>query len=517
MIDRKTSGRSVLLSISLAFCTAGAPLLHAETLDSDAFVYILNMGIRDNKIVYNGLRVGFAVGDGQAILTAAHCVEDFENANHSLFQPLLISRHYGGIFEARIVDVDERNDIAILRPDWDNHPALTIETSDRWKKAERIAVAGYGPRDLGEGGSRLSRQMSLNEETVVGTDGKVRYAIQLGSVKYPGKGWSGSALVLADTGAVVGVLSNERYVRRFFRRRHYIFGCNAEAITELLQRNALPLVASPSNLCRGTGAERFDSILQLFDSILIEDAETSRRVARELCETCPDSYMLHILAAWMLDAPEDEGYFEKAIELAGGRAFPRAVYGSYLLNHARSKQALRQFDSTLVIDPNHIYALTGRVVALTRANPAEAEILARELTVAWPSNGGFWFELSRVLRKQRKYDQELPIIRKAVNLPHPDHLRHLYQRHLADSLANTENYAQAEEAYKIALKQHPCARCWSAYTALLLRLGTSRAEDAKLALDNVKAMNEDESVPQETIRRFETVIKRMTGAKSSPR
>ncbi len=516
MMARRTSiaRRSVILCLWLAFCTVNPSHLCAKAPDRDAFVYILNMGIRDNKIVYNGLRVGFAVGDGQTILTAAHCVEDFENenANRSLFQPLVISRHYGGIFEAKIIDIDEQNDIAILKPTWDSHPGLDIETTYRWKKARKIAIAGYRPSD-----TKLSREMSLQEETVVRTNGKNRYAIQLGSVKYPGKGWSGSAFVLPDTGDVVGVLSNERYVRKFFRKKHYIFGCNADAIEKLFQRNALPLAASASNLPRRSGAEHFDSILQLFDSVLAEDTETSCKIVKELCETCPDSYILHILAGWMLDSPLAEEHYTKAIELAADRAFPHAAYGNYLLIHGKPKNALRQFQSTVAINPNHVFAHTGRIVALTRTNATEAEIQARKLTGKWPTNSGFWFELSRTLRKQRKYEQELPIIRRANELPHPNHLQHLYQRHLADSLANTENYSQAEEAYKITLEEHPCARCWSAYTSLLIRLGAGRANDAKLALDNVKAMNENESVSQEAIRKLETVIKRMTSPESSGR
>ncbi len=164
-------------------------------------------------------------------------------------QPLVISRHYGGIFEARIIDIDEQNDIAILKPAWNSHPGLEIATSDRWKEAKKIAVAGYRPSDItGGANAKVSRQMSLQEETVVRTNGKGRYAIQLGSVKYPGKGWSGSAFVLPDTGAVVGVLSNERYVRTFFRKKHYIFGCSAEAIEELFRKNDLLLVASANDL-----------------------------------------------------------------------------------------------------------------------------------------------------------------------------------------------------------------------------------------------------------------------------
>jgi tetratricopeptide (TPR) repeat protein len=219
----------------------------------------------------------------------------------------------------------------------------------------------------------------------------------------------------------------------------------------------------------------------------------------------------------MLHEPRDEKYLTKAVELAADRAFPHAAYGSYLLNHGRPKQALRQFQSTVAIDPNHVFALTGKIVALTRTNPAEAEMQARELTGKWPSNGSFWFELSRTLREQRKYEQELPIITKAVELPHPDRLKHLYQRHLADSLANTEDYSRAEEAYKITLKEHPCARCWSAYTSLLIRMGSERAEDAKQALENAKTMNEDNAVPPATIRKYEAVITRMTSSQSSAR
>ncbi|UCE46210.1 MAG: trypsin-like peptidase domain-containing protein [Phycisphaerales bacterium] len=509
-----------VLCLLLACCVASPPALGAQQPDPDAFVYILNLGIRNNKIVYKGLRVGFAVGDGRTILTAAHCVEDFANGNHSLFQPLVISRYYGDLFEAEIVDTDDPNDIALLKPTWNSHPGLRIDTSNRWKNAGRIVIAGYRPSDLAQGsGTRVSRRISLKKENVVRTNGEGRYALQLGSIRYSCKGWSGSAFVLPDSGEVVGVLSNERYVRKFLLKRHYVFGCNPEAIHRLFRRNKnnLSLSAPSSPIARRDCAKRFDSILQLFDSILIEDKETSRKNAKELCEICPDSYILHILAAWMLDAPEDEEYFTRAIELAGERAFPHAVYGSYLLNRARYKKALRQFDSTLVVDPNHVFALTGRIVALTQTNPAEAEMQARELAAKWPSNGGFWFELSRTLRKQRKYDQELPIIRKAVSLPHPKHLEHLYQRHLADSLANNEQYPEAEQTYKTVLEDHPCARCWSAYASLLIRIGDERAEDARKALANVETMNNDNDVPKATIREFETAVRKMIEPPSAGR
>ena len=510
--------RSAVLWLWLACCVACPPALGAQQPDPDAFVYILSLGIRDNKIVYNGLRVGFAVGDGRTILTAAHCVEDFGNGNHSLFSPLVISPYYGDIFEAQIADSDRQNDVALLKPAWDSHPALRIDSSDRWKKAGRIIIAGYRPSDLAQGGStKVSRHISLNEEKVIRSNGRGRYAFQLGSVKYPGKGWSGSAFVLPDSGQVVGILSNERYVRKFFLKRHYIFGCNPESIHKLLQRNDLPLSVSSSPVVHRNAADQFDSILQLFDCVLVDDKDKSYEIVKELCRTHPDSYVLHIVAAWMLKDLSDEQYYRRAVELAGRRAFPYAAYGSYLLNHDRPNQALRQFQNAVAIDPNHIFAQTGRIVALTRTDPAEAEKQARKLTAKWPSNANFWFDLSRALRQQRKYRQELPILRKAIELPHPQRLRHLYQRHLADSLANNKKYSEAEQTYKTVLKDHPCARCWSAYTSMLIRMGAERAEDARRALANVKAFDNDNDIPQATIKNFEAAIRKMTESPISSR
>ncbi len=511
--------RSALLYLWLICFVASPVSLGAQQPDPDAFVYILNLGIRDNKIVFNGLRVGFAVGDGRTILTAAHCLEDFGNGNHSLFKPLAISRHYGDIVEAQIVDTEGQDDIALLKPDWESHPGLRIDAGNRWKKAKRIVIAGYQPTNPAKGkNTKISRRISLKDEKVVRANGKGRHAFQLGSVAYPGKGWSGSAFLLPKTGEVVGILSNERYVRKFFfRKKHYIFGCNPEAIHKMFLRNEIPISVFSSPIARRDGAGQFDSILRLFDSVVIGDKEKSCEIAKELCSTRPESYVMHVVAAWMLGEPSDEECYRKAIELADHRTLPYAAYGNCLLNRGKPEEALREFQNAIAIDPNHIFAQTGRILALTRTDPAEAEEQGRELTRKWPANAAFWFELSRALRKQRKHKQELPILRKAIELPHPDHLRHLYQRHLADSLSHNKYYFEAEQTYKTLLEDHPCARCWSAYTSLLTRLGPKRAEDARKALANVKAMNKSNDVPNATIRACEAAIRKMTESPISSR
>ena len=83
-------------------------------IDPNAFVYILDMGIisgdalQHSTIQYGGLRNGFAVGNGQYILTAAHCVDGFvqDSTEPVLCNPFVVSPYYGDAFGVRIVAVD---------------------------------------------------------------------------------------------------------------------------------------------------------------------------------------------------------------------------------------------------------------------------------------------------------------------------------------------------------------------------------------------------------------------------
>ena len=159
------------LTTAFLLCTFSPAWANAETgtaaIDPNAFVYILNMGISPgdglqyNAFQYKGLRNGFTVGNGQYIVTVAHCLEDFENSNQTLHQPLVISPYYGDIFEAEIVAVDEKSDIAILKPVWDVHPALELETGEKWKKSKTIKIVGYPPidKERGGNGTLISRQI----------------------------------------------------------------------------------------------------------------------------------------------------------------------------------------------------------------------------------------------------------------------------------------------------------------------------------------------------------------------
>jgi len=54
-------------------------------------------------------RVGFAIGDGTLILTAAHCVSDLDDKGSQAVSPetFVISPYYGDVFEFKILAVDK--------------------------------------------------------------------------------------------------------------------------------------------------------------------------------------------------------------------------------------------------------------------------------------------------------------------------------------------------------------------------------------------------------------------------
>ena len=65
-------------------------------------------------------RVAFAIGDGTLLLTAGHCVADLQQSSGQAISGdiMVISPYYGDIFGFRIVAIDKKADLAILKPAW---------------------------------------------------------------------------------------------------------------------------------------------------------------------------------------------------------------------------------------------------------------------------------------------------------------------------------------------------------------------------------------------------------------
>jgi len=91
-----------------------------------------------------GLAVGFAVGDGTLVLTAAHCERSVSQPRSKgiVAERFVFSPYYGDLFDFEVVATDNEADIAVLRPAWKTHPALRIGTDQDLEEADQVFVCG---------------------------------------------------------------------------------------------------------------------------------------------------------------------------------------------------------------------------------------------------------------------------------------------------------------------------------------------------------------------------------------
>lgn len=522
----KETKKTILLGFATIFLFCNFLPVRADSkantqkINPDAFVYILNMGIGGNTLQYRGLRNGFAVGSGQYILTAAHCVADFENTSEVLRQPMVISPYYGDIFEAEIVAVDDVNDIAILKPTWNTHPALELETSENWKNSKEITIAGYPPitKKLGGNGENNSQEIKNETVTLVNSNGQTNETVTLGPVKHIGEGWSGSAFIVPETGRVAGITCIRKPMtksRQFFgglfkipfAKINYITGCNSNSINSLFQKCQLSYGKAETTFPDLDRRYRFKQILSTLDTFKPDNGKKIAASIQHLYDELPSSYIVHFLTGTAIGDPNKLHSFEKAVEMGLESNFVHAAYGNYLLSKKKHKKAAEQFQIVTERDPNHIFACHGLLSALVKTDPNAAEAMGKELTERWPENAGFWFEYSKALRAKNKRKEELAIIQKAIEMSKD--VPYQYQRYLADSLASNKRYEEAQQAYKKLLKTHECEHCWWAYTSLLLDMGPDKIEQAKKACDKTMTFIHDPNHVSEKQRIYETAIEKM--------
>lgn len=519
--------KPILLALVIVFLlcpnTATWAVSDSDTakIDPNAFVYILNMGFEGNMLHFAGLRNGFAVGNGQYILTAAHCVADFESTNEVLRQPLVISPYYGDIFEAEIVAIDDVNDIAILKPTWNTHPALELEIGDKWKNSKRMTITGYPPIDKNRGGNGriYSQKIQFEKVPLVSSNGDAQQAIRMGPVKYVGEGWSGSALIVPETGRVVGATCIKNPITKSlnvfgvlkipFSSKSYIAGCDLMAINSLFEKHHLSYGTAETSFPDLNPKNLFEQILAVFDVFKTGNKQKVEAALIDLCDDLPNSYIVNTLAGPAFGDPNNLSHFENAIKIAPKSSFVHAAYGNYLLACNLPKKAAEQFQIVTERDPNHIFACHGLLSALVKTDPNVAELLGQELTQRWPDNAGFCFEYSKALRAKNKRKEELPVIQKAIELCGEGETPFQYQWYLADSLKANKQYEAAEQAYQKLLKMHECEHCWWAYTSLLLDMGPDKIKQAKKACDKTMTFIHDLNQASEKQRFYDAAIEKM--------
>lgn len=468
-------------------------------------------------------RVAFAIGDGTLLLTAAHCVDDFQESSRQAVSTdiVVVSPYYGDVFDFDIVAIDKQADLAILRAPWPSHPALALATEKELLAAKNILIAGRPQTgqispDLQ---SELLPVFDVNEAVP-------NRAITLRGTRLVARGWSGSAMLIPETGKVAGVLSQlrERPIRRvwFLRlKQSDAMGCSVRPIYSLLRKHGLetPALGRPGQTEPIPDSERaFSCAFDYFRALSERDSVRLVASAGELTRLRPRSVQAHLLMGFAATvrkddsiAPSEEQFrlaessCRKALDIDPNYAHAHAIYGNFLVMRGRSAEALVQSEAALAIDPNNRLALFNRLILLP---PAQRKDAAERLVAVDPNDPLYWFHYSGALLGLGQRDQALRAARKAVDLD-PNGL---FYGGLGDVLSDLGRVDEAELCYKRMTERCGCDQCWYRYAVFLVEHREDKVSEALQALKTAESKARSGKVSPKNM----NVLKLQLLEKSSP-
>lgn len=454
-------------------------LQDSSSFDSRAIVVLGYLDHRQGLVATaKWPRVAFAIGDGTLLLTAAHCVVDFEGSSKQAVSTdiVVVSPYYGDVFDFDIVAIDKQADVAILRASWRSHPAFPLATEQELIAAKSLLIAGRPQSD------RISADVRTELLPMSGVDESApSRAISLKGTRLVVPGWSGSAMLVPGTNRVAGVLTQlgRRSVERgwFFRSsRSTAMGCSIRPILSLLREHGLETAAlgRPADVEAIPDAEHaFSLVMSYFQGLWEKDPGKCRTAARELTRLRPDSVQTHLLAAAVALVAEGdarsptreqfdlaESSYQRALEIDPNHAHAHASYGSLLLARGRNAEALAQCDAALAVDPNDRLALFNRLALIP---PAQYRAVAERLVAMDPNNPLYWFHYGDALLRLGEMDAALQAAQRAVDLD-PNGL---FYGGLANVLVGLGRLDEAESCYKRMTERCACDSCWYRYAGFL--------------------------------------------------
>ena len=470
---------------------------------SDAVMLLAYMGRRQEGGELKWPRVAFAVGDGTVLLTAAHCVTDFDEKGLQARSPqtVLISPHYGDVLDFEIAAVDREADLAVLRAPWPAHPALALaDDSELAAHDAEALLAGY-PQPEKPGPPVHFARAILMERLPYHRHfgGPPNEAIMLETARFGGPGWSGAPVVLPRTGRVAGLLA-QMFLRKNGETilRRDLAGADVRAIEALLKKAGLegPARATAPALDDVPDADRaFALAVDHVEAGFNHDTTASLAAAQALVGLRPRSVHAHLFLAWcafdsyVLDVgrrnllPLAERHFREAIRLAPKNAQAQVGLGNFLAHQDRPKEALKALETAIVLDPDDPLALIDRLRVLNDLDPARALEEGRRLTELDAENPHFWYWYAAALSKQRQDEAAVEAARKAVEL-NPEGL---YRNLLAQALARTNQLDEAEALFRRMTEDCGCQKCWFEYVLFLLNHRPDRLDEAEKAFAKVES------------------------------
>jgi tetratricopeptide (TPR) repeat protein len=489
--------------------------------DTRAIVILYHLEYRQGiSYAIKGSKVAFAIGDGTLLLTAAHCVDDFLDKSKTTMSivPLVFSPYYGDVFDFEIVAIDKAADLAILKASWPSHPALSLCSEAELAVAKKILIASRPQGNQGNSEKTFRPGKEIKAELLPVLNNytkKSSTALKLKGTKHVVRGWSGSPMLIPETGKIAGVLGvlqkgiNKRFLGIVnITTPDNAAGCNIRSILELINRKNLmsaALTPVPKLEDIPDAENSFDSILDYFGALSNGEKNESLQIAKKLSQKRPNSPNIHLLLALSstikaMDPNSSESEFiniaeasyEKALQLDPNNAHFHAVYGNFLKIIARKDEALVQFNASLAIDPNNRMAIVNK---LEMINPAQLKAATEQLLINEPNDPLFWAYYSDSLRNLGEYKQALNAAKKAVTIE-PNGL---FYNFLANALAELDRPDEAEPYYKLMTEKCGCQLCWYKYADFLFRNRPNKLNEAEKAFAKAESLSRMRKVTTENM------------------
>lgn len=463
-------------------------------IDPRCLVRVYWIGQRSGQINHQGSVLGFVVHPGARVVTAEHCLgpmHTMERAGH-LVRPLVLSAFYGDVFEASVEHVDAAADAAVLKVSWPGHPAFGLAAPSEVAEASELMIAGHPPDVPAEDRGVFARWARAETLPVLRYDPDAgKRGLIMGPRRYVGPGWSGAPILLPGTGKVAGVFGT-REVWRYgpVTVISNLEGCSVDAFRGVVNNAApVPEVQAPAD-----AEAAYEVLVTLLDAATILDSDRFP-VARDAALAIrPESAMVQLLSIALrrtLGAEEQQAVdhgFERVFQLAGDSALAQGLRGLHAIEQDRRDEAGPYFDRALELAPDLVFCRLWKARLMRTDDPVAAEQVIRE---AVEENASLFFELSRNLSEQRRFEEALDALRKAcAAFGDDEEIPHIWVRHMADSLKGLGLHEESESWYRRLFETHECPKCWLAYAGLLRDLGSERHDDVLEAIDRARGCGE---------------------------